>query len=251
MERAAAMAAPAASGRDRPRAAALDRLLSRAVQEQLLPVAARVALLELPNEKMRRALFGRSAERGRLLPKGAPVPGDMVFGLPSSGVHSNGFSLVRRLASDKGWKLDRPALFDQNIVLIDALMTPTRIYVKSLLPLVRAGRIHAMAHITGGGLPGNLPRVLPDGAQAIVNESSWEWPELFKLLQREGGVEQFEMYRTFNCGVGMVIAVDAADAEKTVELLTKLGEKAWNMGHIVDNAESVAGADEKIRVIFA
>ena len=108
-----------------------------------------------------------------------------------------------------------------------------------------------MAHITGGGLPGNLPRVLPNGAQAVVNEASWEWPELFKLLQREGGVEQFEMYRTFNCGVGMVLVVDAADADKTVERLNNLGEKAFTMGHIVDNAESVEGADEKIRVVFA
>ena len=84
-----------------------------------------------------------------------------------------------------------------------------------------------------------------------MNESSWEWPELFKLLQREGGVEQFEMYRTFNCGVGMVLVVDANEADKTVELLNGLGEKAWTMGQIQDNAESVAGADEKIRVIFA
>ena len=108
-----------------------------------------------------------------------------------------------------------------------------------------------MAHITGGGLPGNLPRVLPNGAQAVVSEATWEWPELFKLLQREGGVEQFEMYRTFNCGVGMVLVVDAADADKTVERLNSLGEKAFTMGHIVDNAESVEGADEKIRVVFA
>ena len=135
--------------------------------------------------------------------------------------------------------------------LADVAMEPTRIYVKSLLQLCKEVDVHAMAHITGGGLPGNLPRVLPNGAQAVVNESSWEWPELFKLLQREGGVEQFEMYRTFNCGVGMVIAVDAADAGKTVELLNSLGEKAWAMGHIADNAESVEGADEKIRVIFA
>ena len=135
--------------------------------------------------------------------------------------------------------------------LADVAMEPTRIYVKSMLELCKQVDVHAMAHITGGGLPGNLPRVLPNGAQAVVNEASWEWPELFKLLQREGGVEQFEMYRTFNCGVGMVLVVDAADADKTVERLNNLGEKAFTMGHIVDNAESVEGADEKIRVIFA
>ena len=103
-----------------------------------------------------------------------------------------------------------------------------------------------MAHITGGGLPGNLPRVLPNGAQAVIDESSWEWPELFQLLQREGNVERFEMYRTFNCG-GMVIAVDANDAEKQLKyLMLKV-----KIGHIQENAESVEGADEKIRVIFA
>ena len=92
-------------------------------------------------------------------------------------------------------------------------MEPTRIYVKPVLELCKQVDVHAMAHITGGGLPGNLPRVLPNGAQAVIDESSWEWPELFQLLQREGNVERFEMYRTFNCGVGMVIAVDANDAE--------------------------------------
>ncbi|MEK7740215.1 MAG: AIR synthase-related protein, partial [Pseudomonadota bacterium] len=120
-----------------------------------------------------------------------------------------------------------------------------------VLELCKQVDVHAMAHITGGGLPGNLPRVLPNGAQAVINESSWQWPELFKLLQREGAVEQFEMYRTFNCGVGMVIAVDAADADKTIEVLTAQGEKAWTIGHIQENAASIEGADEKIRVIFA
>ena len=176
--------------------------------------------------------------------------GDALIGIASSGPHSNGYSLIRHILKKVGAKPLEDKLSDGTL-LADALLAPTRIYVKQILKLIKEVDVHAMAHITGGGLPGNLPRVLPNGAQAVVNESSWEWPELFKLLQREGGVEQHEMYRTFNCGVGMVIAVDAADAEKTVELLTSLGEKAWNMGHIVDNAESVAGADEKIRVIFA
>ena len=129
--------------------------------------------------------------------------------------------------------------------LADVAMEPTRIYVKPVLELCKQVDVHAMAHITGGGLPGNLPRVLPNGAQAVINESSWEWPELFKLLQREGAVEQFEMYRTFNCGVGMVIAVDVADADKTIEVLTAQGEKAWTIGHIQENAASIEGADEK------
>ena len=172
----------------------------------------------------------------------------MLIGVASSGAHSNGYSLLRKILDVKNVDLNQ--LVDGR-PLADAAMEPTRLYVKPILELLKTVDVHAMAHITGGGLPGNLPRVLPNGAQAIVNEGSWEWPELFKLLQREGGVEQFEMYRTFNCGVGMVLVVDANDAEQTVELLNGLGEKAWAMGSIIDNAESVAGADEKIRVIFA
>ncbi len=107
-----------------------------------------------------------AVERGEALTGDQVKAGDMILGLASSGVHSNGFSLVRRLAADKGWKLDRPALFDQDKLLIEALLEPTRIYVKSLLPLIRAGKIHALAHITGGGLLENIPRVLPEGLHA-------------------------------------------------------------------------------------
>jgi len=178
----------------------------------------------------------------------AEMPGDVLVGVASSGAHSNGYSLLRKILDVKNVDLNQ--IIDGR-PLADVAMEPTRIYVKPILELLKQVDVHAMAHITGGGLPGNLPRVLPNGAQAVVNESSWEWPELFKLLQREGGVEQFEMYRTFNCGVGMVLVVDAADADKTVDVLNSLGEKAWTMGHIADNAESVEGADEKIRVIFA
>jgi phosphoribosylformylglycinamidine cyclo-ligase len=174
--------------------------------------------------------------------------GDVLIGLASSGAHSNGYSLLRKILDVKN--VDLTQIIDGR-PLADVAMEPTRIYVKPVLELCKQVDVHAMAHITGGGLPGNLPRVLPNGAQAVINESSWEWPELFKLLQREGGVEQFEMYRTFNCGVGMVIAVDANDADKTIEVLTAQGEKAWKIGHIQENPASVEGADEKIRVIFA
>jgi len=124
--------------------------------------------------------------------------GDVILGLASSGVHSNGFSLVRRLASDKGWKLDRPALFDQDKLLIDHLMAPTRIYVASLLPLLKAKRIKGLAHITGGGLLENIPRVLPDGAHARVDADAWPQPRLMAFLQAQGGIEPEEMARTFN-----------------------------------------------------
>ena len=187
-------------------------------------------------------------EQSKIIDGSKVKAGDVLIGVASSGAHSNGYSLLRKILDVKN--VDLTQIVDGR-PLADAAMEPTRIYVKPILELLKSVDVHAMAHITGGGLPGNLPRVLPNGAQAVINESSWEWPELFKLLQKEGGVEQFEMYRTFNCGVGMVLVVDVADADKTVELLNQLGEKAWAMGHIVDNAESVEGADEKIRVIFA
>ncbi|MBL0926002.1 MAG: phosphoribosylformylglycinamidine cyclo-ligase, partial [Sphingomonadaceae bacterium] len=148
-----------------------------------------------------------AVERDQVLTADKVAEGDVLLGLASSGVHSNGFSLVRRLAADKGWKLDRPALFDQNVILIDALMAPTRIYVKSLLPLVRQGKIHAMAHITGGGLLENIPRVLPEGLHAHVDADAWEQPRLMAFLQAQGNIEPEEMARTFNCGVGMAVDV--------------------------------------------
>ncbi|HKX36260.1 MAG TPA: phosphoribosylformylglycinamidine cyclo-ligase, partial [Rhizorhapis sp.] len=124
-----------------------------------------------------------AVEREQALTGTKVAEGDVLLGLASSGVHSNGFSLVRRLAADKGWKLARAALFDQDILLIDALMAPTRIYVKQLLPLIRSGRIAALAHITGGGLLENIPRVLPDGLHAIVEADRWEQPRLMAFLQ--------------------------------------------------------------------
>ncbi len=158
--------------------------------------------------------------------------GDVILGLASSGVHSNGFSLVRRLAADKGWKFDRPALFDQNVLLIDALMAPTKIYVKSLLPEVRKGRIHAMAHITGGGLLENIPRVLPSGLHAHVDAGLWPQPRLMAFLQAQGNIEPEEMARTFNCGIGMAVVVAEADAAVVTQSLEASGEQVYRIGHI-------------------
>jgi phosphoribosylformylglycinamidine cyclo-ligase len=156
----------------------------------------------------------------------------VILGLASSGVHSNGFSLVRRLAADKGWKLDRPALFDPEVLLIDALMAPTRIYVKSLLPLVRKGLVHAMAHITGGGLLENIPRVLPDGLHAHVDADAWRQPRLMAFLQAQGNIEPEEMARTFNCGVGMAVVVAEVDVEAVTAGLEASGEAVFRIGHI-------------------
>lgn len=173
-----------------------------------------------------------AVERGHALTGEGVEPGDVILGLASSGVHSNGFSLVRRLATDKGWKLERPALFDQDRLLIDALMEPTRIYVKSLLPLTRAGKIKAMAHITGGGLLENIPRVLKPGTHAVVDAAAWPQPRLMAFLQAQGNIEPGEMARTFNCGIGMAVIVAESDAEAIAETLAAAGETAFRIGRV-------------------
>jgi phosphoribosylformylglycinamidine cyclo-ligase len=173
-----------------------------------------------------------AVERGEQLTGERVAPGHLLLGLASSGVHSNGYSLVRRLAQDKGWKLDRPALFDRDRLLIDALIEPTRIYVRSLLPLVRDGLVDAMAHITGGGLLENIPRVLPEGAHAHVEADGWEQPGLMAFLQAQGNIEPAEMARTFNCGVGMVLAVEPANAGIVRTRLEDAGETVLAVGRI-------------------
>ena len=159
-------------------------------------------------------------------------PGDVILGLASSGVHSNGFSLVRKLIATNGWKLDRPALFDQDRLLGAVLLEPTRIYVKSLLPLVRAGRIGALAHITGGGLLENIPRVMPDGYHAMINADAWPLPRLFAFLQAGGAIEPGELARTFNCGIGMVAVVRAEEADGVTKALEAAGETIFRIGSI-------------------
>jgi phosphoribosylformylglycinamidine cyclo-ligase len=173
-----------------------------------------------------------AVERGEQLTGELVAPGHVLLGLASSGVHSNGYSLVRRLAADKGWKLDRPALFDQDRLLIDLLIEPTRIYVKSLLPVVRAGLIDALAHITGGGLLENVPRVLPAGAHARIDAGSWPQPRLMAFLQAQGAIEPGEMARTFNCGIGMVLAVRPVAVEDVTARLTAAGEQVFRIGSI-------------------
>ena len=187
-----------------------------------------------------------AVERGEQLTGSAVATGDVLLGLASSGVHSNGYSLVRRLAEDKGWKLDRPALFDADRLLIDHLIEPTRIYVKSLLPVIRKGKIHALAHITGGGLLENVPRVLPEGLHARIDAGAWEQPRLMAFLQAQGHIEPEEMARTFNCGVGMVLAVAADDAAAVKADLEAAGETVFVIGAIEDGARgcTVQGADE-------
>jgi len=173
-----------------------------------------------------------AVERGQALTGDKVAAGDLILGLASSGVHSNGFSLVRRLAADRGWKLDRPALFDQERILIEALLEPTRIYVKSLLPIVRSGRVQALAHITGGGLLENIPRVLPDGLHAFVDADSWPQPRLMAFLQAQGNIEPGEMARTFNCGVGMALIVSPDYLSDVRQELEQAGETVLEVGRI-------------------
>ena len=177
-----------------------------------------------------------AVERAQALTGTKVEAGDVLLGLASSGVHSNGYSLVRRLAADKGWKLDRPALFDPDRLLIDALMEPTRIYVKSLLPLVRAGKVSALAHITGGGLLENIPRVLPEGLHATVDADLWPQPRLMAFLQAQGAIEPEEMARTFNCGVGMVAAVRAGHVADVTAALEAADETVFRVGEIIEGA---------------
>ena len=173
-----------------------------------------------------------AVERGEQLTGENVAAGHVLIGLASSGVHSNGYSLVRRLADDKGWKLDRPAPFDFDRLLIDTLIAPTRIYVASLLPLIRAGKIDALAHITGGGLLENIPRALPEGCHAVVDADRWPQTSLMGFLQGQGNIEPEEMARTFNCGIGMVLAVAPDAAEGVLSELEAAGETAYRIGVI-------------------
>ena len=185
-----------------------------------------------------------AVERGRLLPRGLIAPGDIVFGLPSSGVHSNGFSLVRRIVERTGLAWDAFAPFAPGETLAQTLLTPTRIYVKPLLRAIAAApSILALAHITGGGFPENIPRVLPDGIGVAIDAARIGVPPVFGWLAREGGVAQAEMLRTFNCGIGMVViaARDGADAAEAA--LREAGERPVRLGETI-----AAGAGERVVV---
>jgi phosphoribosylformylglycinamidine cyclo-ligase len=182
-----------------------------------------------------------AAERGQLLPAGDIAEGDVILGLASSGVHSNGYSLVRKIVSLSGLAWDAPAPFGQG-TLADLLMTPTRIYVKPLLKAIReTGAIKALAHITGGGFPENIPRVLPKHLTAEIDLDAIKPPAVFSWLAKTGGVAANEMLRTFNCGVGMIAVVPAAEADRVAQVLTEEGETVFTLGRMVARAEGAAG----------
>ena len=187
-----------------------------------------------------------AVERGQQLTGGRVASGDVLLGLASSGPHSNGYSLIRRLIADRGFKLDRPAPFDIEWLLGEALLVPTRIYVRSLLPVIRAGRINALAHITGGGLLENIPRVLPDGLHAHIDAGAWPQSPLFGWLQAQGRIEPGEMARTFNCGIGMVLCVSTDAVADVSAALTEAGETVHVIGAIAAGPKgcTVFGDDE-------
>ncbi|WP_367110965.1 phosphoribosylformylglycinamidine cyclo-ligase [uncultured Psychrobacter sp.] len=162
--------------------------------------------------------------------------GDVLIALASSGAHSNGYSLVRKVIDVSGIDVTSSDKQLDGKPIADALMAPTRIYVKAIKALqdtLGSSALHAMSHITGGGLTDNLPRVLPDDLAASIDTSSWQFSELFTWLQDEGNIAQSEMYRTFNCGVGFVIVVPKDKAEATIDILNNAGEKAWQLGEMV------------------
>ncbi|MEQ1938675.1 phosphoribosylformylglycinamidine cyclo-ligase [Mesorhizobium sp. CN5-321] len=180
-----------------------------------------------------------AAERGQLLPTDDIVEGDVLLGLASSGVHSNGFSLVRRIVGASGLAWDAPAPFAKDVTLAEALLEPTRIYVKSVLKAVRGTHgIKALAHITGGGFPDNIPRVLPKDFSAELDLESIDVPAVFSWLAKAGGVEAAEMMRTFNCGIGMVIVVASGQAAQVAAVLQEAGETVTPVGRIVPRREA-------------
>jgi len=172
-----------------------------------------------------------AVEKSAIIDGKSIAAGDVVLGLASSGAHSNGYSLIRKVIERAGATPDQDF---NGVPLVDAVMAPTRIYVKSLLAALKAhgSKIKGMAHITGGGLTENVPRILQPELSARLTRQSWTWPALFSWIQAEGGVEDAEMYRVFNCGIGMVVVVSAADAQAVAATLREQGETVWEIGAI-------------------
>ena len=173
-----------------------------------------------------------AAERGQILDGGNIAVGDVVLGLEASGLHSNGFSLVRRVVAEAGLSYAAPAPFAKEMTLGEALLVPTRLYVKSCLGALKTGAVKAYAHITGGGLIENIPRVLPDGCAAEIDASRWPLPPVFRWLAETAGIAPAEMARTFNCGIGMVAVVAPDQADFVAQALTAAGERVHSIGRI-------------------
>nr|WP_306136563.1 phosphoribosylformylglycinamidine cyclo-ligase [Rheinheimera baltica] len=166
-------------------------------------------------------------------------PGDQIIALASSGPHSNGFSLIRKVLEVSGQSADT-VLEGKSIA--DHLLEPTRIYVKNLLSMIKQTPVHALCHITGGGFWENIPRVLPENTKAVIDGKSWQWPAIFNWLQQQGNISRHEMYRTFNCGVGMIVVVPKDTLPQALSLISAAGETAWHLGEIA----AAAAGDELV-----
>jgi phosphoribosylformylglycinamidine cyclo-ligase len=175
-------------------------------------------------------------EKDAIIDGTATRAGDVVLGLPSSGPHSNGFSLIRKILQVSKAELSQDL---EGASLIDRLMTPTKIYVKPLLALMREVSLHGLSHITGGGLVDNIPRVIPDGLEVVLERKSWRRETVFEWLQQQGRVPDAEMYRVFNCGIGMTIQLAAADADKAMSLLREAGQEALVIGEVRSGTRGV------------
>jgi phosphoribosylformylglycinamidine cyclo-ligase len=175
-------------------------------------------------------------EKDAIIDGSKTLAGDVVLGLPSSGPHSNGFSLIRRILEVAAADLDADL---EGVRLVDRLMAPTRIYVKPLLKLLQAVPVHGMSHITGGGLVDNIPRVIPDGLEVVLERKAWRREPVFDWLQQHGNVSDVEMYRVFNCGIGMTVQVAAADADRAIGVLRETGQEARVIGEVRAGARGV------------
>ncbi len=185
-----------------------------------------------------------AVERDQIITGETIAAGDAVIGISSSGVHSNGYSLVRKIVKDAGLTFDSPAPFADGQSLAEVLLTPTKIYTRQLMPLIKeAGLIKGMAHITGGGLLDNIPRVLPEGLGVELDALAWDKPPVFAWLQKNGGVDPHEMARTLNCGIGMVVIVAAENTGRVIAHLQSAGEKAALIGKV-----ATAGSGELVQI---
>jgi len=181
-------------------------------------------------------------EKSKILDGSKVKVGDSIIGLASSGPHSNGYSLIRKILERSQADIDEPF---GNKTLGEILLEPTRIYVKSILELLKTVDVHAISHITGGGLSENIPRVLPAETKAVIDRNAWQQPEIFNWLQKQGNVIPTEMIRTFNCGVGMVVCVAKEDVERTTQLLEQMGESTFVLGHIAHAVQD----EEQVEVL--
>ena len=181
-------------------------------------------------------------EKADIIDGSKVAEGDALIAVASSGPHSNGFSLIRKILEVSNADLNQEL---EGKALSEHLLEPTKIYVKSTLKMMESCDVHAISHITGGGFWENIPRVLPAGSKAVVDGNSWQWPAVFNWLQEAGNVDTYEMYRTFNCGVGLVIALPKAQAEQAISILNAEGEQAWLLGHIANANEG----EEQVEIL--